>query len=213
MRFSFDKFFVVACFCFVACFPWSLGFDIKLYSNVLIVVFAFIWWLCISLIATLLQWRMPSCCHTLFMSLKSYWLLCWQWSNTSTSPCNEVVLALVFWHESAPHLSLQLVITINLHQHLPLPRRRINTRLCNEAISTFIFPLMMHQYLSLSRRCINTYPWHEAASTLAFALKLCQHPSFPWSHNSCLCTNTIFCDRCKNSTKRDVVQISKIEDA
>ena len=59
-------------FCFVAQFPWSLGFDIKLYAKVLIEVFAFIWWLCISLIATFLQWRMPSCCYVLFLQRQSF---------------------------------------------------------------------------------------------------------------------------------------------
>ena len=54
-------------FGFAAQFPWSLGFDIKLYTDVLIEVFAFIWWLCISLIATFLQWRMPSCCYIPFL--------------------------------------------------------------------------------------------------------------------------------------------------
>ena len=64
--FSLTKFFV-ACFCFAAQFLWSLGFDITLYGDVLTEVFAFIWWLCISLIATFMQWRMPSCCYILFL--------------------------------------------------------------------------------------------------------------------------------------------------
>ena len=64
--FSLTNFFV-ACFCFAVQFLWSLGFDIKLYVDVLIKMFAFIWWLCISLIATFLQWCMPSCCYILFL--------------------------------------------------------------------------------------------------------------------------------------------------
>ena len=71
-----DKFFVVACFFFAAQFPWSLGFDIKLYIDDLIKVFAFIWWLCISLLATFLQWRMPSCCYILFLQQQSFSDIC-----------------------------------------------------------------------------------------------------------------------------------------
>ena len=63
--FPWHFFFLCCLFCFVAHFPWSLGFDIKLYTVVL--MFAFIWWLCISLIATFLQWRMPSCYYILFL--------------------------------------------------------------------------------------------------------------------------------------------------
>ena len=67
--FSLTNYFV-ACFCFAAQFPWCLGFDIKLYVDVLIEVFAFIWWLCISLIAMFLQWRMPSCYYIIFLQQK-----------------------------------------------------------------------------------------------------------------------------------------------
>ena len=60
-------FFFLLIFFFAAQFPWFLGFDITLYGDVLTEVFAFIWWLCISLIATFMQWRMPSCCYILFL--------------------------------------------------------------------------------------------------------------------------------------------------
>ena len=56
MRFSSDKFFVVACFCYATCFPCSLGFSVKLYINILSLTSIFIWRLYISLNTTFLQW-------------------------------------------------------------------------------------------------------------------------------------------------------------
>ena len=71
MRFSFDKFFVVACFCFAAYFPYSLGFNVKLYINVLSLMSIFIWQLYIPLNTTFLQWCLSPYYHILTLQQQS----------------------------------------------------------------------------------------------------------------------------------------------
>ena len=128
-----------------------------------------------------LSWQLSNTClcnmttSTVF-TMKSCWLLCGQWSNASTSPCNGTILTLIFaWMCST------LVFVSQLHQEF-LPWSCASICPCIEAILTLAFTMKLHPYLSLHRSRVTTYLLHEATPTLAFALKHHHYSSLPWSH-------------------------------
>ena len=138
MRFSSDKFFVVACFFYAACFPCSLAFNVKLYINILSMTSIFIWRLLHSIEHNVLT--------VMFVSIYQIIALQQQFlsdihpwrsysgshlgNNVITGIPNTMMLLLVLDLEVVQ----AFVLAIKMHQHLPFQRSHLKS-LCNVAAS------------------------------------------------------------------------------
>ena len=185
MRFSFDKFFVVACFCYAACLPCSLGFSVKLYINILSLMSIFIWWLYTSLNTTFLQWCLSPYYQIIALQQQSLSdIHPWRsysgshlGNNVIISIPDRMMLLLVLDIE----VVLAFVLAIKLHQHLSFQCSHLKSlcnvatlrvftmnpasiRPCIEAMPTFIFA--RKQYLYLHLLWSSTIICTEAMSTL-----------------------------------------------
>ena len=166
MRFSSDKFFVVACFCYTACLPCSLGFRFKLYINILSLMSIFIWWLYISLNTTFLQWCLSPYYQIIALQ---------QQSLSDIRP----------WRSySGSHLGNNVIIDIPDTMMLLLV-------LDIEVVLAFVLAIKLHQHLSF--QCSHLKSLCNVATLRVFTMKPCQHLSLYWSHaNIHLCQKAIF---------------------
>ena len=178
MRFPSDKFFVVACFWYAACFPCSLGFSVKLYINILSLMSIFIWRLYISLNTTFLQWCLSPYYQIIALQQQSLsYIHHWRshsdshlGSNVINDIPDTIMLLLVIDLE----VVLTFILAIKLHQHLSFQRSHPNS-LCNVA-TLRVFTMKLCQHLSLYWNHANIHLCHEAIFALTFTMKL--HPSF-----------------------------------
>ena len=166
MRFSSDKFFVVACFCYTACLPCSLGFRFKLYINILSLMSIFIWWLYISLNTTFLQWCLSPYYQIIALQ---------QQSLSDIHP----------WRSySGSHLGNNVIIGIPDTMMLLLV-------LDNEVVLAFVLAIKLHQHLSF--QCSHLKSLCNVATLKVFTMNPRQHSSLYWSHaNIHLCQKAIF---------------------
>ena len=166
MRFSSDKFFVVACFCYAACLPCSLGFSVKLYINILSLISIFIWWLYISLNTTFLQWCLSPYYQIIALQ---------QQSLSDIHP----------WRSySGSHLGNNVIIGIPDTMMLLLV-------LDIEVVLAFVLAIKLHQHLSF--QCSHLKSLCNVATLKVFTMNPRQHSSLYWSHaNIHLCQKAIF---------------------
>ena len=202
MRFSSNKFFVVACFCYAACFSWQLSYtNTYLFNASISRVFA-TWphqeslpWSCASICSY--TEAMP----TFIFAMKQYLHLHLLWSHTIICLCNEVVLALFFFHKATStfylhwgHIYTSFIPKLCQHSfcheatttlHLHWSRANVQHFIRTETMKLrqqFIFARWQHstlilkscQYLFLPQNHVNT----------SYAPMLCQHSSLSWNHDN-----------------------------
>ena len=178
MRFSSDKFFVVACFCYAACFPCSLGFSVKLYINILSLISIFIWRLYISLNTTFLQWCLSPYYQIIALQQQSlsdihHWRS-HSGSHLGNNVINDIPDTMMLLLVIDLEVVLAFVLAIKLHQHLSFQRSHLKSH-CNVATSR-VFTMNPCQHLSLYWSHANIHLCHEAIFALTFTMKL--HPLF-----------------------------------
>ena len=135
MRFSSDKFFVIACFCHGACFPCSLGFSVKFHINILSLASIFIWRLYIPLNTSFLQWYLSPYYQIIALQQSLSDIHLWH-SHSSSHLGNNVITGIPDTMMLLLVLDLEVVmafvLTIKLHQHLSFQRNHLKS-LCNVA--------------------------------------------------------------------------------
>ena len=177
MRFSSDKFFVVACFCYAACLPCSLGFSVKLYINILSLMSIFIWWLYISLNTTFLQWCLSPYYQIIALQQQSLSDI-HPWRSYSGSHLgNNVIIGIPDTMMLLLVLDIEVVLAfvlaIKLHQHLSFQRNHLKS-FCNVTASR-VFTMKSCQHLSLYLSHANIHLYHEAIFALAYIMKSHHH--------------------------------------